>query len=96
MTSFFHSTTPTVLDESQVKLCDDTRPSNAPVDANVENSEGVLKTTGYPTLPFDSLFLNNNEQDISNIIKNMENVVYDKGDDSKIAKTFNFELKAKE
>lgn len=63
---------------------------------HANTSNAPANTSGYPTLSFNSLFLNKNEQDISNIIKNMENVVYDKEDDSKIAKTCNFELKAKE
>lgn len=72
----------------------DSTESNAPAEANIEDNGTPVKTSGYPAVPFVSLFLKKDE-DISNIIKNMENVVYEI-DDSKIAKTCNFELKAKD
>lgn len=58
----------------------------------------VNNSNTYSTLlPFDSLFLNKDENDISYIIKNMEKVLFDSNEsgDKKIDKVCNFPVKLK-
>ena len=88
-----------VESEDVIEVC----PENDMTEVKLKTSsvDTVNETRGLakkflPELPFDALFLNNNDQDISNIIKNMEHVVYDQAEERKIAKTCNFEVKTKE
>ncbi len=99
--ALFVSSSIPVESEDVVEVC----PENDTTEVKLETSSvsdtvndetrGLAKKC-LPELPFDALFLNNNDQDISNIIKNMEHVVYDQAEERKIAKTCNFEVKTKE
>lgn len=63
--------------------------NNNPESNNKRKEKYIIK------MPYESLFLNTNENDISIIIKNMENVLYEPNDQNKISKVCNFPIKVK-
>ena len=70
------------------------RPTTSKRHIDYSNEDGGRNST--IELPYDSLFLNANENDISTIIKNMKNVLYDDSRvQDKTAKVCNFPLKNK-
>lgn len=63
-------------------------------DMEKANDRSNISKNYFASIPFESLFLNKNENDISYIIKNMENVLYDQNE-SKIEKVCNFQIQVK-
>ena len=60
------------------------------------NQAAAASQTKYAAaMPFDSLFLNSNESDITSIIRNLESVLYTQNELDKTEKICNFNVKLK-